>query len=96
MPSRALVLLISIGLIDLVATAWMHANGLIVELNPLMRPVINHSEWLFAAVKGLTLVGAWVVLAWYSKYNRSFVRNACLVGALAYLALWSAWFLSAL
>ncbi|HWA82498.1 MAG TPA: DUF5658 family protein [Fimbriimonadaceae bacterium] len=73
----------------------MHANGQIVELNPLMRVFIDRSEWLFALVKGLTLIAAWSALAWYAKYNRDFVRKACLIGTFAYLAVWSSWFLAA-
>src|SRR5579862_7117427 len=95
LPTRAIALLLLVGMIDLVSTAVMHANGQIIELNPLMRTMIDRSEWLFVAVKGLTLLGAWAVLAWYCKYNRLFVRNVCLVGTLGYVALWSSWFLSA-
>src|SRR5579862_7289928 len=95
LPTRALALLMLIGIIDLVSTAWMHANGQIVELNPIMRFFIDRSEWLFAAVKGLTLIGAWAALAWYCKYNRKFVRNACLIGTFAYIFVWSSWFLAA-
>ncbi len=40
-PNRAILLLMSIGLIDLFATAILHAQGRIVELNPLMRPFIE-------------------------------------------------------
>lgn len=95
LPTRALTLLMVIGIVDLVSTAWMHANGMIVELNPVMRFFLERSEWLFAAVKGLTLVAAWSALAWYSQHNRPFVRKACLLGSLAYVAIWTAWFLSA-
>ena len=93
LPTRALTLLMFIGIIDLVSTAWMHANGQIVELNPLMRVFIDRSEWLFALVKGASLVGAWCALAWYCKYNRDFVRKTCLVGSLAYVVIWTSWFL---
>ena len=95
LPTRALGLLMLIGIIDLVSTAWMHANGQIVELNPLMRVFIERSEWLFALVKGLTLVAAWGALAWYCKYNRKFVRNACFIASLAYAAVWTSWFIAA-
>lgn len=94
LPTRALSLLMLVGMIDLVATAWMHANGLIVELNPLMRVFIERSEWLFAFVKGGTLIAAWAALAWYAKYNRNFVRKACLIGSLAYVSIWASWFFS--
>jgi hypothetical protein len=84
-----------IGIVDLVATAWMHANGQIIELNPLMRVFIERSEWLFALVKGLTLIAAWSALAWYCKYNKTFVRRACMAGSAAYILVWSTWFLAA-
>jgi hypothetical protein len=73
-------------------TAILHAKGLIVELNPLMRIFIERSEWLFAFVKGVTLVAGWVALAWYSKYNRDFVRKVSLGGSVAYVTLWVVWF----
>lgn len=91
-PTRALILLLAIGTIDLLATAILHHHGLIQELNPLMRPLIERSEWLFAAVKGLTLVLAWGVMAWYARHNLEFVRRAALVGSVVYLAVWSTWF----
>jgi hypothetical protein len=93
-PTRALVLLLAIGFFDLLLTAVLHANGLIVELNPLMRPLIEQSEWLFALVKTSTLVAAWCALAWYAKHNLRFVRQVCLLGSAVYLVVWSAWFLA--
>jgi hypothetical protein len=82
----------AVGILDLVSTAWMHANGMIVELNPVMRFFIERSEWLFAVVKGLTLIAAWAALAWYCRYNRAFVRKACLAGTAAYVLIWVCWF----
>jgi hypothetical protein len=92
-PSRSLLLLISIGVLDLVATAMLHSRGLIVELNPVMRPFIDCSEWLFALVKGATLLVAWFFLASCAKKNRTYVRNACLAGSAAYVAIWVIGFL---
>ena len=92
-PTKSLVILLGIGLVDLIVTAVLHQRGLIEELNPLMQPLIERSEWLFAAVKGLTLVAAWSALVWYAQHNLRFVRNACALGAAAYLTLWTAWFL---
>src|SRR6185369_6902410 len=92
-PSRAILLLMSIGFFDLFMTAWLHANGHIVELNPLMRPLIERSEWLFGFVKALTLVAAWAVMASYGKINKPFVRLACLAGSVVYLVVWTSWFL---
>jgi hypothetical protein len=91
-PSRAILLLMTIGFIDLFTTAWLHANGHIVELNPLMKPLIEQSEWLFGFVKAMTLVAAWVVMASYARINRPFVRVACLAGSIVYLVVWSMWF----
>ena len=82
----------SIGFIDLFMTAWLHANGQIVELNPLMRPLIEQSEWLFGLVKAMTLVAAWVVMASYARINRPFVRTACIAGSIVYLIVWTLWF----
>ncbi len=91
-PTRAILLLVGIGTIDLVTTAVLHAQGHIVELNPLMKVFIEQSEWLFAFVKGLTLVSGWFVLAWYAKFNLQFVRKASIYGSLAYVLVWSGWF----
>lgn len=96
LPTRAILLFIGIGAIDLVTTAVLHAQGQIVELNPLMKLFIEQSEWLFAFVKGLTLVGGWVVLAWYARFNLQFVRKASIYGALAYALVWSGWFFGAM
>jgi hypothetical protein len=93
-PTRALLLLLGIGFFDLLVTALLHANGLIVELNPLMRPLIEQSEWLFVFVKSLTLVAAWCALAWYARQNLGFVRKVCLLSSAVYLIVWSAWFLA--
>ncbi len=93
-PSRALMLLLCIGFVDLLLTAILHANGLVTEMNPLMRPLIEQSEWLFAVVKSVTLVAAWCALAWYAKTNLEFVRRVCLLSSALYLIIWSAWFLA--
>lgn len=95
LPSRALGLLLFIGFLDLVVTFILHARGLVVELNPLMRPLIERSEWLFAAVKGATLVWAWLVMAWYARYNREFVRHASLAASVVYVVVWCGWFWAA-
>jgi hypothetical protein len=92
-PSRAIALIILIGLIDLISTAWLHASGQIVEMNPLMRGIIDRSEWLFILVKGMTLVFGWLILVRYARINLVFVRRACLLGSAAYLSVWLVWFL---
>jgi hypothetical protein len=96
MPTRALALLLLIGFADLFATAILHAEGQIVELNPLMKPLIETSEWLFAAVKGATLVAAWLVMVRYAPTHLSFIRKACIGGSVAYMALWTTWFTAAM
>jgi hypothetical protein len=94
-PTRSLALLMAIGFTDLVATAWLHQRGLIQELNPVMALFLQHGELPFIIAKGLTLVGAWYVLARYAKTDLNFVRRACLGGSLAYAAIWTVWFVSA-
>ena len=84
----------AIGFIDLVSTAVLHANGQIVEMNPIMRPLIEHSEWLFIVVKAMTLILAWAVMVWYAKKNLDFVRKTCLLGTGVYLVVWAMWFLA--
>ena len=91
-PTWPLALLLAIGFVDLVSTAFLHRAGLIVELNPIMRVFISQSEWLFAFVKGLTLGGAWGAMAWYARHDRPFVHRAALFGSAAYVALWCGWF----
>jgi len=81
-----------IGFLDLLVTAVLHANGLIVELNPLMKVFIEKSEWLFVAVKAATLVAAWYVMVSYAKVNLAFVRKASLTGSIIYVTIWTAWF----
>ncbi len=93
-PTRAIVLLMTIGLVDLVSTAWLHSQGLIRELNPLMNMLMQHGETPFVIIKGLTLIVAWVVLAIYARRDLSFVRRACITGSAAYLTVWTVWFLS--
>lgn len=92
-PTRALLLLLGIGFVDLVVTAVLHAQGLITELNPIMKPLIETSEWLFAAVKLGTLVLGWYLLSRYAKTHLAFVRNACLGGSALYLTIWTIWFI---
>lgn len=95
LPARELALLMAIGFIDLVMTAVLHSKGLIVELNPLMRPLIETSEWLFAAVKAGTLVFAWAALAWYAQHNLAFVRRWSAIGVVSYVTIWTVWFSAA-
>jgi len=94
-PSWSVALLLTIGLVDLIVTAVLHRQGLIVELNPLMAFFITRSEWLFAFVKGLTLGAAWMALAWYAKTDKKFVSRASLAGSVAYVGIWCFWFFGA-
>ncbi len=96
LPSKSLVVLIVIGLIDLIATAMLHARGLIVELNPIMRPVIEHSEWLFALIKGSTLLVAYLTMMQYARQNIDFVTKASRMGIILYTGIWLVWFTAAM
>ncbi|MFN3682650.1 MAG: DUF5658 family protein [Fimbriimonadaceae bacterium] len=90
-PSRGLALLLAIGLLDLLSTAWLHQRGLIVELNPLMRPLIERSEALFALVKGMTLLAAWFAMRRYYATHGRFIDAACVGGSVVYVVVWLAW-----
>ena len=94
-PTRALAVLLIIGFADLLTTAVLHQRGLIQEMNPFMRIFIDRSEWLFAIVKGATLLASWYVLARYAKTNLGFVRRACIAGSCCYIGLWLIWFTAA-
>lgn len=91
-PSRTIMLLLGIGILDMIVTAVLHAQGLIVEMNPLMKVFIERSEWLFVFVKSLTLVCGWLALAWYFKQNENFVRKVCVAASGAYVGVWIVWF----
>jgi hypothetical protein len=84
-----------IGLIDLVATAMLHAQGLIVELNPIMRPIIEHGEWTFALVKGATLLVAYLTMSQYARQNSVFIGKVSKIGILMYTGIWLIWFTAA-
>jgi len=88
LPTRALALFLLIGFTDLIVTAVLHSKGLITEVNPIMRYFIDRGEWLFAVVKGATLIAGWVALAWYAKTNLAFVRKVAYAGSAAYVGLW--------
>ena len=95
-PTRTIALFMAIGFIDMATTAVLHAQGRIIELNPIMRFLIEQGEWLFCIGKGLTLVAGWAALAHYAKVNLPFVRRAAIWGSGAYLAVWMAWFFGAI
>lgn len=91
-PTRAIAVLLLIGMVDLISTAVLYHYGKIVEMNPVMRVFLERGEWAFVVAKGATLAISWYVLASYARQNRLFVRNACLFGSAAYLAVWLIWF----
>ncbi len=62
-------------------------------MNPIMKPIIETSELLFAFVKGMTLVLAYCVMLKYADTHLAFIRRACMLGSGAYLAIWTIWFI---
>lgn len=95
-PTKPMAVLASIALVDLVVTAFLYQTGWIVELNPLMRPLLEHSTWVFALVKFSIVAVAYFVLQWYRRIDEEFVNRIATAGSLAYIALWTTWFLSGL
>lgn len=93
-PTRALMLFLAIGIIDLVSTSILYAQGMITEVNPVMAFFIERSNWLFVLVKGLTLVAGWYALQRYAQKNLDFVRKACLYASGAYVFIWLVVFIS--
>lgn len=91
-----MAVLVAIALMDLIVTALLYQTGWIVELNPLMRPLIERSPWFFAMVKFSTVAIAYVVLQWYRRMDEEFVNRIATAGSVAYVALWSTWFLTGL
>jgi hypothetical protein len=91
-PTKSIAVLVCIGFLDLISTAILHANGLIVEMNPLMRYFIERSEIAFAMIKCATIVSAWYVLAVYARINLEFVNRAGLAASCLYGAVWLGWF----
>lgn len=85
-------MLMGIGLADLVSTVVLHQLGLIVELNPIMRPLLNKSAALFTLAKLLTLAAAYVTLQLYRARDDAFCRQAAKWGTIAYAAVWVVWF----
>jgi len=91
-PTKGVVALVIIAIVDLITTAALHRQGMIVEMNPLMNVFITKSEWMFAFVKGMTIGAGWTALVWYAQQNKPFVAKVAAYGAVAYLMLWSSWF----
>ena len=87
-PPLELGLLMAVGLIDLVSTVVLYSMGLVVELNPLMRPLLESSPALFTLIKLGTLLSAYVVMQLYRQVDERFVRRASLYGAIAYVVVW--------
>ena len=80
-----------VGLADLVSTVALYSAGLVVELNPLMRPLLDRSPALFALVKLATLAAVFVALQWHRPKDERFVRKAAAYGTAAYVTLWAVW-----
>lgn len=94
-PPLPVIILMALGLVDLVSTVVLYELGLIEELNPLMRPLLEASAVLFVAVKLVTLVAAFAAMQWYVRKDERFVRMAATYGALAYSLLWATWVVAA-
>ena len=92
-PSMPLAILLLIGFVDLVSTAVLHRMGLVTELNPVMKPLIDRSEWLFVMVKGATLLLAWAFITRFAKDNQRFVNTLCSIAITCYLLTWIVWFI---
>ena len=95
-PTKALLLLLSSGTLDLIVTAVLYSHGLIVELNPLMRPVIQTGVWLFVLVKGMTLALAYFCMIRYARTHLAFIQKSCFVGSALYMLIWTVWFVNGL
>jgi hypothetical protein len=95
-PDAGLIILIGIGFLDLLSTAIWHSKGQIVELNPLLSPIIERSEWLFAAVKGSTLLAAYFAMIAYAQKKPEFVRKASRIGIVLYVGIYVIWFFGAM
>lgn len=92
-PTKSLAILLLIGIIDLISTAVLHSKGMIVELNPVMKPLIETSEWLFVGVKGMTLVLAWLLIVRFYEQSPRFAARACAIGCWVYCGIWLVWFI---
>lgn len=95
-PDISLLVLMAIGVVDLITTAMWHAKGQIVELNPLLRPIIESSEWSFVVVKGATLVLGYLGMVVYGRTHHEFVRAASRMGVILYIGIYLIWFLGGL
>lgn len=91
-PALETVLLMALGLADLVSTVVLHQLGLIVELNPIMRPLLERSTSLFVLAKVATLAGAYITLQLYRARDEEFCRMAARWGTITYAAVWLVWF----
>jgi hypothetical protein len=88
-PPRELVFLMAVGLLDLLSTVILYCLGYVQELNPLMRPLLEHSPITFTLVKLGTLALAFVGMQLYAHIDERFVRTAAKYGVIAYVALWT-------
>lgn len=84
-----------VGIIDLISTAFLYSQGLIEELNPLMRPLLEHHPLTFVMFKAATLIAAYIALQWYRQTDEKFVVKVSAYGGAAYLTIWVSWVLIA-
>ncbi|MFN8139305.1 MAG: DUF5658 family protein [Fimbriimonadales bacterium] len=92
-PPLPVLLLVIVAVLDMISTAVLYSMGMIVELNPIMRPVLYGGVWQFCLVKSLTIILAFLGLQWYRAKDEKFVMLASKLGVTAYLVLWTGWFL---
>lgn len=85
------VVLSVLALTDMVTTLYWSASGRMVELNPLMRPLLETSPAAFAIAKLATVAALLAAVAVSYQGREQFCRTATAWGAGAYALIWSAW-----
>lgn len=94
-PPVPVLMLVGIAILDLLSTTILYSMGLIEEMNPLMRPLLEIHPALFAVVKMATIVAAFAGLQWYRRHDERFVRVASGWGAATYSIIWIGWCIGA-
>ncbi len=72
-------------LLDMAYTVAVVRTGLATESNPLMAPLIAHSNWAFVLVKSLTFVVPLLIIEIIRPLSPKFIRRALHLGAVAYV-----------